>query len=185
MDNAIETTVGDVYEHRVYEVADNYYNSLTDAQRTDFSKYWRSMLYVVHDVIGTADTNDLLLLERLWGIYLRLASRYGILPTVYGFAILTGHSAEMFSRWGKVYRLTPEYSQFYKKMLLDCEGALGDALTNEPKTNVSRIFVAKALYGWRDDSAPPAVAEVQQVQKLDTIKRFQLPDNVINDSDES
>lgn len=165
----------EIIESNIYTAAEEYVAGMSEEQRSDLPKYWRAVLYAVRDnAVGKADTDDVDGLYKLWDAYKGLCAQYGVLPTIAGFGMMTGHSRDMYGRWGTKYRkdVTTGHSRFYQKALKDCEDAISESLSNDAKTSVNRIFVAKALYGWREtapvreEALPDRVLTSEQLPRL-------------------
>lgn len=178
---------GEVYTSKVWEAVDDFIQTELCGDSTKVKPKFISMMYFIHDrVFHGSIADDLLLIESLWEVFKRVAAKYERRPTLQAFACLVGIRPDSFSRWmnGDRRGNSPEYGRTLKRMKDESEAILADALLAGEKADVSLIFAMKCAYGWKEDASPTVVRIEPETHSLDSIKRFRLSDDAINDSDE-
>lgn len=175
----------EIYVNKLFEIADEYINQYLDDDIQNFKKS-KSMqlIYFIHDRLPTVDNNDIEGLNALFDAYVRLCSRFELLPTLNQFAILAGNQAATYSEWlhGEYRTKQPRYAQSVKRWKSICESFLADSLTNSDQTSVNKIFVAKSNYGWTETAPIPTINQNQHENLgLDDVRnafeQFQIEQN--------
>lgn len=176
MSNTVKAENGaEVYEHRIYELADDYiFKTFKDDCSDDEiktlmrkSQPFKGMLKHIYNNLFKIKDNDIKynnknssidygnidLLNDLWGIYTSLCYKYLQNPTLLNFSIFTGIDQTTFDSWkNEDYRsgadgASSEHSKSYKKWLKECESALYDtAMTGNP----GAMFLLKSNYGYTE-----------------------------------
>lgn len=163
-DNTIDVNGIEVYLHDIYYYADEYIEKELEIDRNDpeyrqiVSENFVSMILYIHDNIQKPSNDDIKLLDDIFNIYIRLCSKYRVLPTLECFSFLVGVERRTFTDWsnGKTRRST--HSDTVKKWFDTCKSFTVNRLSNQRGTDANLIFVAKAAYGMAE------TAPVQQDQ---------------------
>lgn len=131
------------------------------------------MVFYIADRTPRPDTADIEMLDRIFDCYVRLCSRYRILPTVEVFSFLVKIDRSTFNSWARgEYRASTAHSPTVQKWIDTCKGMVIDRLSNSNGGNVvGQIFIAKAAYKMSDSPAPtpPAIMQ-EQTASVDEIR---------------
>lgn len=196
MANTAKTRNGvEVYENKIYELADEYIDNLKESENYDDSEIkvlmrkpqpFKGMLkYIfkklfkigVNDIKysnknSKIDYGDIELIDKIWNIYTELCYKYLQNPTILNFSLLTGIDNTTIDSWKNgEYRCGKDganstRSKTVKRWIKECESALVDtAMTGNPGS----MFLLKASYGYTE--AP------QQIQVINN----QLPEETAAD----
>lgn len=150
----------EIYENKIAELTDSFVENELSGCTDDISKQFTQLLYYLHDSLKELKelpgTDDISSLDRLFDNYVRLCCKCCVLPTIEGFSMLTGiHKATFYDWNNRDYRRSdPAYSDSVKRWREICKEHLLFSLTNDERTSVNKIFIAKAAYGMREDSIP-------------------------------
>ena len=154
-DNTVLTQEGiEVYENRVFELSDNFIcNELQitpddpDYQKI-INKNFIKMIFYIRDRIRKPE-HDIVLLDAIFDIFVRLCARCGRLPTLECFSFLVSIDRGTFHAWmNGEYRTG--YSDTVKKWKETCKSFLIDDLNNSNTGSINKIFIAKAAYQMRE-----------------------------------
>lgn len=174
--------VSEIYENRISELTDVFIESELSGCTDDVSKHFTQLLYYLHDSLKELKelpgTDDISRLDRLFDNYVRLCCKYGVLPTIEGFSMLTGIHKATFYDWcnGDYRRSTPAYSDSVKKWREICREHLVHSLTNDERTSVNKIFIAKASYGMTENSTPQIEEKHQTSRSILDLPIFKQED---------
>lgn len=185
MENIEKTADGaEVYVHRLFALADEYIQTQLDGDAEKTTEFFRDMILFVSDRITRPDNADIEALDRLFGAYLRLCTRYRKLPTLECFSWLAKINRTTISTWiSGTYRSSTGHSDTAKKWFDICKSFAVDELSNSKSVNPNLIFIAKAAYGMRETTPVPAIEpEKQRVLTADELPRF---DDKLEDTDSS
>ena len=163
----------EVYENDIYRLVDEYINTVLQVTPEEFDtqKEYKAtvadsfvdMVFYVHDRIPKPSNDDIELLDKIFNIFVRICSKYSVLPTLEVFSFLVGINRSTFSDWMRGdYRANSSHGTTVKKWFDICKNCTVNRLNNQPGTNANLIFIAKAAYGMAE------TAPVQVEQKQDT-----------------
>lgn len=128
------------------------------------------MIYYIADNINRPSNDDIGLLDNIFNIYLRLCTRYSVLPTLDTFSDLTGINNATFTDWSNgEYRAGSAHGKTVKKWKDICGKRLMRWLHQHQGSDGNKIFTAKAAYGYNEG--------VQQIE----VVNGQTPDQVAAD----
>lgn len=185
----------EVYMHDIYYYADQYIckeleiEKVTDANRQIVANSFVSMILYISDNIERPGNDNIELLDNIFDIYIRLCSKYGVLPTLECFSFLVKINNATFSDWaGGKYRANSAHSQTVKKWKEICKSFLVNNLQNSKGTDANKIFIAKAAYGMVETAPVPTVnPEQPQMEREEIAARYRaqlefkdMPDKVID-----
>lgn len=179
-DNTINANGADIYLHDIYYFADEYIQNELELNKDDpdyrqiVSDNFVSMILYIHDNINKPNIEDIELLDSIFNIYVRLCSKYRVLPTLECFSFLVGIERRTFTDWvhGRTRRAT--HGDTAKKWFDTCKSFAVNRLGNQRGTDANLIFVAKAAYGMAE-AVPTQLAEPQgipQHSKEEIASRF-------------
>ena len=161
-----------VYEHRIYEIVDQYLDgALTDAERDEpkiDSTLFTGLLHRIYTAIfkpsltnkpintyqnvrqnSILDYNDIEQLDRLFDVYCDLCAKYRMCPSLLGFGSMIGLSKETFFDWiNDNTRKQSEHTRTAKRWKSVCESALENRAVMS--NSIGAIFGLKAAHGWRE-----------------------------------
>lgn len=169
--NTIVTEQGiEVYGNDIYRLVDEYINTVLQVSPEEFDtqKEYKAvvadsfvdMIFYIHDRIPKPSNDDIELLDKIFNIFVRICSKYNVLPTLEVFSFLVGINRSTFSDWMRGdYRASSSHGTTAKKWLDTCKNCTVNRLNNQPGTNANLIFIAKAAYGMAE------TAPVQTVQQ--------------------
>ena len=141
------------YRHRLFELVDDFIERDLQGDESKLeSPKFAYMIEVIKDELPYIDRNDTENLDAAFSAYLELSLKYNRLPSLMMFGRLIKMQPCTMSRWKHgVFRSGSKQQDLVKKWQAICEAYLIDSLGNSDKTSVNRIFIAKAVYGFRDD----------------------------------
>lgn len=178
----IQTDFGiEVYQHDIYYYADEYIEKELDGDDSRLNKRFRDMILYISDRIHKPDHDNIILLDKIFDIYIRLCSKYERLPTIECFCLLVKIHRSTLNDWGNgVYRSSDKrYADAAKRWLEICKSFAIDELHNSKAANVNLIFIAKASYGLRETTPLPA----PEISQKPVLTADQLPrlDGLLDD----
>ena len=172
--NTVVTDQGiEVYENDIYRLVDQYINTVLQVSPEDYDtqKEYKAviadsfvdMIFYIHDRIPKPSTENIELLDSIFNIYVRICTKYNVLPTLEIFSFLVGIERRTFTKWSNgQYRASTSHGDTVKKWFDICKNCTVNRLNNQPGTNANLIFVAKAAYGMAE-TAPVQVAQQQGI----------------------
>ena len=160
----------EVYENDIYRLVDEYINTVLQVSPEEFDtqKEYKAvvadsfvdMIFYIADRIPKPSNDDIELLDNIFNIFVRICSKYNVLPTLEVFSFLVNINRSTFSDWMRGdYRTSSTHGTTAKKWLDTCKNCTVNRLNNQPGTNANLIFIAKAAYGMAE------TAPVQTVQQ--------------------
>lgn len=172
--NTVITDQGiEVYESDIYRLVDEYISTVLQVSPEDYDtqKEYRSviadsfvdMIFYIADRIQKPSNDNIELLDSIFNIYVRICTRYGVLPTLEVFSFLVGIERRTFTCWmNGQYRTASPHGDTVKKWFDICKNCTVNRLNNQAGTNANLIFVAKAAYGMAE-TAPVQVGQQQGI----------------------
>lgn len=163
----------EVYTSEIYRLVDEYIETVLQVspeKYEDDEKYKEvvrnnriDMFFYIADHIQSPDNGDIELLDRLFGVYIRICAKYGISPTLQMFGVMVGINNGTFSDWaGGQYRAASKHSETVKKWKDMCGAFALDKLHNQTGTNANLIFACKVAYGMAE-TAPIQTTQTQGI----------------------
>lgn len=152
-DNTVNVNGIDVYIHDIYYYADDYIDNVLELSRDDkdyiqtVSENFVGMILYIHDNIQKPSNDNIELLDSIFNIYIRLCSKYRVLPTLECFSFLVGVERRTFTDWSNGKTRASTHSDTVKKWFDTCKSFTLNRLHNQRGTDANLIFVAKAAYG--------------------------------------
>lgn len=148
----------EVYENDIYRLVDEYINTVLQVTPEEFDtqKEYKAvvadsfvdMIFYIADRIPKPSNDDIELLDNIFNIFVRVCSKYNVLPTLEVFSFLVGIERRTFTKWSNgQYRASTSHGDTVKKWFDICKNCTVNRLNNQPGTNANLIFVAKAAYG--------------------------------------
>ena len=121
------------------------------------------MIFYIADRIQKPSNDNIELLDSIFNIYVRICTRYGVLPTLEVFSFLVGIERRTFTCWmNGQYRTASPHGDTVKKWFDICKNCTINRLNNQAGTNANLIFVAKAAYGMAE-TAPVQAGQQQGI----------------------
>ena len=159
----------EVYENKIWLLVDEYINTVLCIHQEDYDsieKYKKDisnnridMFFYISDRIEKPSNDDIELLDNIFNIFVRICSKYNVLPTLEVFSFLVNINRSTFSDWMRGdYRTSSSHGTTVKKWFDICKNCTVNRLNNQPGTNANLIFVAKAAYGMAE-TAPVQTAQ--------------------------
>lgn len=172
-DNTVKDYDGnslDIYEHKIYVLADDYIVTVLNKPE-DISKKqcFGGMIKYISTHIDKPDTDNLVLLDRLWSIYTSLCYKYNHVVTIERYCILININRDTFYSWYKgethnewCEELGSSRSDTVKKWDKECESSWQDeASTGNP----GPMFVLKSRRGWSEQAPAIGMSEERMLHK--------------------
>lgn len=172
----------EVYENDIYRLVDEYINTVLQVTPEEFDtqKEYKAvvadsfvdMIFYIADRIPKPSNDDIELLDNIFNIFVRICSKYNVLPTLEVFSFLVNINRSTFSDWMRGdYRTSSSHGTTVKKWFDICKNCTVNRLNNQPGTNANLIFVAKAAYGMAE-TAPVQIDQRQDKprESLEQIK---------------
>lgn len=172
--NTVVTDQGiEVYENDIYRLVDQYINTVLQVSPEDYNtqKEYKAviadsfvdMIFYIADRIPKPSNDNIELLDSIFNIFVRICSKYNVLPTLEVFSFLVNINRSTFSDWMRGdYRISSSHGITVKKWFDICKNFTINRLNNQPGTNANLIFVAKAAYGMAE-TAPVQAAQKQGI----------------------
>lgn len=163
-DNTIKTEKEtEVYLSNINIYADEYINTVlcvspdSENYRKEVADSFVDMIFYIADHIQKPSNDDIELLDHMFSVFVRLCSKYHVLPTLEVFSFLVGIERRTFTDWanGRT-RTGTAHSDTVKKWFDICKNCTLNRLHNQPGANANLIFVAKAAYGMAETAPVPA-----------------------------
>lgn len=159
----------EVYENDIYRLVDEYIETVLQVSPGDYDtpKEYKAavadafvdMIFYIADRIPKPSNDNIELLDELFDVYVRICTRYNVLPTLEVFSFLVSINRSTFSDWmRRDYRTSTSHGNTVKKWFDICKNCTVNRLNNQPGTNANLIFVAKAAYGMAE-TAPVQVGQ--------------------------
>lgn len=170
--NTVITDQGiEVYENNIYSLVDEYISTVLQVSPEDYEtqKEYKAvvadsfvdMIFYIADRIQKPSNDNIELLDNIFNIFVRICSKYNILPTLEVFSFLVNINRSTFSDWMRGdYRTTSTHGTTVKKWFDICKNCTINRLNNQTGTNANLIFIAKAAYGMAE-TAPVQAAQQQ------------------------
>ena len=171
----------EVYENDIYRLVDEYINTVLQVTPEEFDtqKEYKAvvadsfvdMIFYIADRIPKPGTEDIELLDNIFSVYVRICTKYGVLPTLEVFSFLVGIERRTFTKWSNgQYRASTSHGDTVKKWFDICKNCTVNRLNNQPGTNANLIFVAKAAYGMAETA--PVQIEQQQDKPRESLEQI-------------
>lgn len=152
----------DQYINTVLQVSPDDYDTQKEYKAV-IADSFVDMIFYIADRIPKPSTENIELLDSIFNIYVRICTRYNVLPTLEIFSFLVNINRSTFTSWGNgETRANSLHSITVKKWFDICKNCTVNRLNNQPGTNANLIFVAKAAYGMAE-TAPVQVAQQQGI----------------------
>lgn len=163
--NAIKTEHGiEVYTHDIYAYAQEYIDIELDGDKDLVTEYFTDMILYISDRISKPNNDNIDLLDNIFNIYIRLCTKYKVLPTLECFSFLVNINCNTFSAWlNGEYRASSSHSLTVKKWKDICRSFVVNKLTNKSGTDANLIFIAKAAYGMAETAPVPTINPNQHI----------------------
>lgn len=153
-DNTVTVKDVEIYLDNINIYADEYINTVlcispdNENYKKEVSDSFVDMIFYIADHIQKPSNDDIELLDKMFNTYVRLCSKYHVLPTLEVFSFLVGINRTTFTDWmNGVYRTNSSHGDTVKKWFDICKNCTLNRLHNQAGTNANLIFVAKAAYG--------------------------------------
>lgn len=153
-DNTVNIQDVDIYLDNINIYADEYINTVlcispdNENYKKEVSDSFVDMIFYIADHIQKPSNDNIELLDKMFNTYVRLCSKYHVLPTLEVFSFLVGINRTTFTDWmNGVYRTNSSHGDTAKKWFDICKNCAINRLHNQTGTNANLIFVAKAAYG--------------------------------------
>lgn len=163
----------EVYENDIYRLVDEYIDTVLQISPEDFDKQkeykatiadsFVDMIFYIRDRIPKPSNDNIELLDNIFSIYVRICTRYGVLPTLEVFSFLVGIERRTFTSWSnREVRTSTPHADTVKKWFDVCKNCTINRLNNQSGTNANLIFIAKAAYGMAE-TAPVQISQQQGI----------------------
>ena len=153
-DNTVNVQDIEIYLDNINIYADEYINTVlcispdNENYKKEVSDSFVDMIFYIADHIQKPSNDNIELLDKMFNTYVRLCSKYHVLPTLEVFSFLVGINRSTFSDWMRGdYRTGSAHGTTVKKWFDICKNCTLNRLHNQAGTNANLIFVAKAAYG--------------------------------------
>ena len=153
----------EIYLDKIYELADEFVENEYVGEEKNIAQSAAAMMLFISDRMEKPE-HDIDLLDRIFGVFVRVCCKYGILPTLELFGLLVSINNNTFSDWmrGDYRKVTPAFGITAKKWKDVCKGLVINKLSNTPGGNVNLIFIAKSVYGMAE-TAPVQIENHEQI----------------------
>ena len=173
-DNTITTDQGiEVYRNDIYRLVDEYISTVLQISPEEFGSIkefkqtvadsFVDMIFYIKDNIPKPSNDNIELLDDIFNIYVRICTKYSVLPTLEVFSFLVGIERRTITCWmNGQYRTASAHGDTAKKWFDICKNCTVNRLNNQPGTNANLIFIAKAAYGMAE-TAPVQAGQQQGI----------------------
>lgn len=152
----------DQYINNVLQVSPKDYDTQKEYKAV-IADSFVDMIFYISDRIPKPSNDDIELLDNIFNIFVRICTKYNVLPTLEVFSFLVNINRSTFSDWMRGdYRISSSHGTTAKKWLDICKNCTVNRLNNQPGTNANLIFIAKAAYGMAE-TAPVQTTQQQGI----------------------
>lgn len=175
-DNTVTAYNGaEIYTSKILELADNFIDCELDEKRRENiynnSSIFMSMILYISDNMDKPDNNDIELLDSIFNIYIRLCTKYNMLPTLECFSMLININPSTLSKWSSgEYRTNVYYDskgEYIKDFAAWQLNHRGERYRVEPSTAHSQ-----AVKKWKETCKNFLVNSLQNSRGTDANKIF-------------
>ena len=106
-----------------------------------------------------------------WEAYKTLMYKVGLFPTMEAFTNLTGIYKQTLNGI-----LTPEHDELKEKIFNDCRDNMLSQVSYNPLTQVNKLFLLKAVYGYSENNSGAQQITEKKTKKIDDIPLFSIED---------
>lgn len=179
-DNTVKADGIEVYTHDIYYYADQYIKQELEIEKVDVENrsivkyYFNDMIFYIADNINKPSNDDIELLDSIFNIYIRLCTKYDVLPTLENFSFLVKIHNSTFSDWRNGEYRSSTHSKTVKKWFDTCKSFLVNNLQNSKGVDANKIFIAKAAYGMAETAPVQAdkVIGLPEMSRQEVHKAF-------------
>lgn len=173
MDNTLRDVNGistDVYEDNIYSLADEYIaTKLNKSEDISKKQCFGGMIKYIAMHIDRPDTRDIVLLDKLWGIYASLCYKYNHVISIERYCILININRDTFYSWYKG-ETRNEYSKKLGSLRSDTvknwDKESESSWQDEASTgNPGPMFVLKSRRGWSEQAPAIGMAEDRMLHR--------------------
>ena len=195
MANTVRAENGsEIYKDKIYQLSDEYIQMELSIDpdeikipenKKSIADNFDDMIYYIADSIDKPSNDDIELLDNIFNIYLRLCTRYSVLPTLDTFSDLVSINNATFTDWmNGEYRAGSAHGKTVKKWKDICGKRLMRWLHQHQGSDGNKIFTAKAAYGYsegvqqieiKSDNAP-ALSQEDIRQIADQARKESIPE---------
>lgn len=165
-----------LYNDIISSVAQKFYDEHPDIIKRPAFMWVNSLLLECKKQLPIIDIYNADRVGVAWEAFKSLMYKIGLFPMMEAFTNLTGIYKETLS-----HILTPEHEAIRKKIFSDCRDNMLSQVGYNPMTQVNKLFLLKAVYGYSENSGGAAQITEKRTKKIDDIPLFSIEDNQKND----
>lgn len=166
----------ELYNDIINSVAEQFFSEHPDIIKRPAFMWVNSLLLECKKNLPVIDIYDAGRVAAAWEAYKALMYKVGLFPMMEAFTNLTGIYKETLS-----HILTPEHEAVRQKIFSDCRDNMISQVGYNPMTQVNKLFLLKAVYGYSENSGGVQQITEKKTKKIDDIPIFGIEEKTEND----
>ena len=166
----------ELYNDIINSVAEQFFADHPDIIKRPAVMWFNSLLLECKKNLPVIDIYDAGRVGAAWEAYKTLMYKIGLFPTMEAFTNLTGIYKQKLNEI-----LTPEHIAIKEKMFEDCRDNMLSQVSYNPLTQVNKLFLLKAVYGYSENSGGVQQITEKKTKKIDDIPIFSIEEKTEND----
>lgn len=166
----------ELYNNIIVEVSEQFFAEHPDIIKRPAFMWVNSLLLECKKNLPVIDIYDAGRVAAAWEAYKALMYKVGLFPTMEAFTNLTGIYKETLNK-----QLTSEHEELRQKIYSDCRDNMLSQVSYNPMTQVNKLFLLKAVYGYSENSGGVQQITEKKTKKIDDIPIFSIEEKNEND----
>ena len=166
----------DLYHETITAVCEQFYNEHPDIIKRPPFMWVNSLLLECKKQLPIIDIKDAQRVAVAWEAFTDLIYKVGLFPTMEAFTNLTGIYKETLNK-----QLTPEHEELRQKIFSDCRDNMLSQVSYNPMTQVNKLFLLKAVYGYSENGGARDLVAEKKTKKVNDIPLFSIEDKNENE----
>lgn len=164
-----------LYNDIINAVCESFYNNHPDIIKRPAFMWVNSLLLECKKQLPIIDIYDAQRVAVAWDAFKSLMYKIGLFPMMEAFTNLTGIYKQALNQI-----LTPEHEAIKQKIFNDCRDNMLSQVGYNPMTQVNKLFLLKAVYGYSENSGGLHEITEKKNKKIDDIPLFSIEDKSEN-----
>lgn len=169
--NDFATLYNDIIDH----VCESFFDNHPDIIKRPAFMWVNSLLLDCKKQLPIIDIYDAQRVAVAWEAFKSLMYKIGLFPMMEAFTNLTGIYKQALNQI-----LTPEHEAIKQKIFDDCRDNMLSQVGYNPMTQVNKLFLLKAVYGYSENSGGVQQITEKKNKKINDIPLFSIEDKSEN-----
>ena len=165
-----------LYNDIIMDVCEQFYNNHPDIIKRPPFMWVNSLLLECKKQLPIIDIKDAQRVAVAWEAFTDLIYKVGLFPTMEAFTNLTGIYKQTLNN-----QLTPEHEAIKQKIYDDCRDNMLSQVSYNPMTQVNKLFLLKAVYGYSENGGARDLVAEKKTKKVNDIPLFSIEDKNENE----